>query len=456
MNPIDSRLPIGEQYNDINEIVMQYANNEEVAMSQIQDEIKKLEEDVTQERCEGVELKLSFIQAILAGLRSVIGESYQKDVLSLTARCISLSIQLLFQDNKAKEVLSYLDDDINQYILSEIELYGSNNINILKSLSKIYITCVKARIQLNESVTRSEELKSCKKILRLFCASAENESYKLAASLYMSELADLLALNGYKKEAIDLYRELFEIFPIESFNDRRTRNAATLAFGHYVQCAILEDSINNDDKETLCLRELELFKTIQEEENTAKSLFDFAIACAHASDFYFNIEDISSSATLCLAKFKLLSSAIRKNFDGREDEDATNERLSQSFINSCQNIINCALLSDLDDKIKYMTTTLSYISDILECYEDDIRLYSYANAFTDELFKEYEKMDEYDTAQYYLLYKVHTVLHLLNKFPGDEALLEELRNTIKMGDKFVKCNYKRINDELRYIWEKLN
>lgn len=455
MKPIDSRLPLGEQYNDINKIVLQYANNEELAMSQIQEELKKMEEDIKRENYEGIGLKVSFIQAILAGLHSIISESYKKDVLFLTARCIAINIQALSYENRHQDILSYLDEEVNKYILSEIELFGSSDINILKSLSKIYITNVKAKIQLNEPVTDSEAFESCIKILRLFCVSAENESYKLAASLYMTDLADLLAVNDYRKEAIELYKELFEIFPIESFNDCKTRNAATLAFGHYVQCAILEDSVSNEDKESLCLRELELFKKIQEEENTTKSLFDFAIACAHASDFYFDTKEISSSATLNLAKFKLLSLAIRKNYDGVEDEDATNERLSQSFINSCQNIINCALLSSLNDKITYITTTLSYLADILECYEDDIRLYSYANAFTDELFKEYEKMDDFDTAQDYLLYKIRTVFHLLNKFPGDEALLQELHNTIQMGDKFVTSNYSLINDELKYIWEQL-
>lgn len=448
MKNID-RLPIGEGYEDINTVVLQISKNEELGMSQIQDELKKLEHDIKLGDFSKIGLKPSFLQAVLAGLLSIAGESYRPDKLFFTARCIAIQSQYLIHKGALSEVISFLND--NELILKEIELYGSSNINILKILSKIKIQEIKALIESHNDIENS--LSSTLDILRLFCISSEVGSDKLAANLYMTDLADLLSLNGKTSEAVKVYKELFDIFPLDSFTDKKLRDAATLAFGHYVQAVLNDNSISNEEKESFCLQEIELFQQIAINEKTTKSYFDLAIACAHAANFYFDLNYIAESANWVLKKFKLISYAIKLIADGNPDTVATNERLSQSFINSCQNLINCALLSKREIKISYISSALSILIDILGNYEEDIRLYSYANAFADELFKEYESSDEKELAEAYLLFKLRTVFGLLNIFPEDQALNQEFYNTLLMGNTFVKTNWNTINDEIRTMWQ---
>lgn len=443
------RLPIGEGYEDINKVVLQIAKNKELGMSQIQDELKKIETNIEEGDFDNIGLIPSFLQAVLAGLLCVLGDSYKQDNLYFTARCIAIQSKCLFHKKKINKVLSFLQE--NENILSEIELYGSNNINILKVLSQIKLIDIKARIEIDTNI--EDSLVSAINILRLFCISSELEKDKLAANLYMSDLADLLALKGKTTESINIYKELFEIFPLDSYSDKKVRNAATLAFGHYVQAVIVDESISDDEKESLCLQEVGLFQKIALEEQTAKSYFDLAIACAHISNFYFDSKKISAAADWVLKKFKLISFAIKLNTDGNPDIDAINERLSQSFINSCQMLINCALLSTREEKISYITSAISILIDILENYEDDIRLYSYANAFADELFKEHESSNEIESAEVYLRFKLRTVFELLNRFPRDQALLHELYNTLVMGNSFVQDNWGTIDGELQEMWQ---
>lgn len=444
------RLPIGEGYEDINKVVLQISENEELGMSQIQDEIKKLEHDIELEDFSNIGLKPSFLQAVLAGLLCISGESYRLDKLYFTARCIAIQSHYLMHKGELFEALSFLEE--NEPVLKEVELYGSNDINVLTILSKIKILEVKLLVESHKDIENS--LSSTLDTLRLFCISSDTEKDKLAANLYMTDLADLLSLNGKTSEAVKVYKELFDIFPIDSFTDNKLKDAATLAFGHYAQALINDNSISNDEKETFCLQEIELFQQIALREQSTKSYFDLAIACAHAANFYFDVRDIHESANWVLKKFKLISYAIKSNSDGNPDIDATNERLSQSLINSGQTLINCALLSDRENKISYISSALSILIDILDIYEDDIRLYSYANAFADELFKEYEPSDEKEMAEAYLLFKLRTVFGLLDKFPGDQALYQELYNTLSMGNSFVKKNWGTLNEEIKDIWQR--
>lgn len=449
MKNID-RLPIGNGYEDINTVVLQISKNEEAGMYQIQDELKKLEHDIKLGDFSNIGLIPSFLQAVLVGLLCITGELNRSDKFFFIARCILIQIQNLTHKGALSEVLSFLND--NKPILKEVELYGSNNINILKVLSNIKIKEIKVLIESNKDI--EDSLSSALDTLRLFCISSEVENDKLAANLYMTELADILSLNGKIAEAVKVYKELFDIFPLDSFTDTKLRDAATLAFGHYVQAVVNDNSITNEEKESFCLQEIKLFQQIALSNKTAKSYFDLAIACAHAANLYFDLNNIEESANWVLKKFKLISYAINLNANSNPDTDATNERLSQSFINSCQNLINCALLSDREIKISYISSALLILIEILDNYDDDIRLYSYANAFADELFKEYELSDEKESAEAYLLFKMRTVFELLDKFPEDQALYQELQNTLIMGNPFVRTNWNTLDDEIRTIWQR--
>lgn len=436
--------------NPIEALLSQLSESEEESLDYIQSEIKKARL-LAVTNPEDAETIFRTNMLILQGLLVTKMNSHRADKLELITENLRRYVEMLVSDQikqygKALELIQAQD-----IFLSDARLYGSNNTNVLAALCDLYFYQIAAAINLEkdfESLLQNEL-----EMIALLHATVNSEEDILLASLMYGQLADLFMTSGYHSKATEFYQKIFEFIHIETIVDLTMKREAATYLGHYVANVLHDESFPLEKKEELCKKELDLYSELDAEIEDARSKLDLGIAYSHWADFNFNLKKYRECSQAHFLKLGLLLDALKMNSEN-EDEDANNERISTSIVHSMQPIINCALMSEMENQVEIFEECLKSLGRILNIYEENIQLFQYANGMAMWLFNFYCTHDTVK-ADSYIYIKFKNLDYLISIYGKEDGIMADLLETYRTCEPFFTKNEKTISSQTKELWDKL-
>lgn len=417
---------------------------------------------------------LSFAQGELRKGRLLVSQSRfseARDVLKPLVVIVKHSLIANYESERREKLLdivegstivahTYIKEDnySNAYDLLEdtqkyaedLTLLASNLKGTLTLIVQMYCMHLKCCHKLGKDGGKDikEKIESIIAILAS-CVSNSPISDKIRIVERICDYVDeLIEIKAYK-EACSIYSQTLSAIKWDELDNYSLKHSYAILFGRYVRCFLNSSPDDLERSMDICVSEVEMYKNLLEEKDSAQAKMDLAIAYSHLADCYSLMDDYKNYVTSHVRKIVLLTDAIKGNIS-HEDDVYDNKRLSDSIIISLKNCIN-EFGEVNSNNVSYYKELFNAVKHINQYYLENGELLAYINLIAGELFK-FDSSNDFILAQECLITRFTSLLYLLNNFGSENDVVKDFANTIVDAQPFIVDNEKRINDDLRELW----
>ena len=353
------------------------------------------------------------------------------------------------KEEKYKDAFEELNDA--KTYADQLTVLASNRQGVLRLIVNMYcmyLKCCYIFGKENEIEMIKKKIESVLAILSS-CLSRSPVSDKIQNVEKICDYIDELITLEANKDACGIISQVLSFLKWEELDDYSLKHSYAILYGRYVRTLLNSNPKDIDACMSSCVSEVEMYKDLLGEKDSAQAKMDLAIAFSHLADCYSLMDDLRNYVTFHVRKIVLLTDAIKGNIP-HEDDVYDNKRLSDSIIISLKNCIN-ELGEVNNSNVSYYKELFNVVKYINQYYLKNGELLAYINLIARELFKFISSKD-FKLAQESLITRFTSLLYLLNNFEPEDDVVKDFANTIVDAQPFIIDNEKTINDDLKELW----
>lgn len=283
--------------------------------------------------------------------------------------------------------------------------------------------------------------------IRFLIVAADKKKYKLNAALVIGETADILLSKQMAEEACLYYSKVIDIISRIDDLDIAEKRELAMFSGRYsvalLSCGekdygLIEKQLNAEES---------LLQDIYDAFGDIRSMMDLAIAYSHKGHYFEERNDFKNLVECHLKKIRIIQETFLNDED---DSQYTVEFRLESLFYSMRPIINCGLIFKPSERARLY----KQVHEILDGISDnvsDIRLVSYSNALSMEIFKVLDGIDDAE-AERYLFDKIKSLNSLVDEYGLEEGIKEDILVTMNESKSFVTRMGSGLETQNRYQW----